>query len=86
MPRRAAKEWLAEREGELLPVPYFHVVFSLSGTEQRFDCDLPDKIRARRIIALDPPSKTNLTANQRGAEPGDSFSAQMMAVIFDQAP
>jgi hypothetical protein len=25
----AAKEWLAEREGELLPVPYFHVVFSL---------------------------------------------------------
>jgi putative transposase/transposase-like zinc-binding protein len=25
----AAKEWLAEREAELLPVPYFHVVFSL---------------------------------------------------------
>jgi hypothetical protein len=25
----AAKEWLAEREVELLPVPYFHVVFSL---------------------------------------------------------
>jgi hypothetical protein len=25
----AAKEWLAEREKELLPVPYFHVVFSL---------------------------------------------------------
>ena len=25
----AAKEWLAEREGELLPVPYFHVVFTL---------------------------------------------------------
>ena len=24
-----AKEWLAEREAELLPVPYFHVVFSL---------------------------------------------------------
>src|SRR5438270_11269557 len=32
-PRRrgglAAREWLAEREAELLPVPYFHVVFSL---------------------------------------------------------
>ena len=27
----AAKEWLAEREAELLPVPYFHVVFSLPG-------------------------------------------------------
>jgi len=25
----AAREWLAEREAELLPVPYFHVVFSL---------------------------------------------------------
>jgi hypothetical protein len=25
----AASEWLAEREAELLPVPYFHVVFSL---------------------------------------------------------
>ena len=27
----AAKEWLAERETELLPVPYFHVVFTLPG-------------------------------------------------------
>src|SRR5436305_7823956 len=27
----AAKEWLAERETELLPVPYFHVVFGLPG-------------------------------------------------------
>ena len=24
-----AREWLAEREAELLPVPYFHVVFTL---------------------------------------------------------
>jgi hypothetical protein len=27
----AAKEWLAKREAELLPVPYFHVVFTLPG-------------------------------------------------------
>ena len=27
----AAREWLAEREAELLPVPYFHVVFTLPG-------------------------------------------------------
>src|SRR5947209_9178426 len=26
----AAKQWLADREAELLPVPYFHVVFTLS--------------------------------------------------------
>src|SRR5260370_6225482 len=25
----AAKEWLAERQAQLLPVPYFHVVFTL---------------------------------------------------------
>ena len=25
----AAQEWLAEREAELLPVPYYHVVFTL---------------------------------------------------------
>ena len=25
----AAREWLADREAELLPVPYFHIVFSL---------------------------------------------------------
>src|ERR1700719_2118255 len=24
-----ARQWLAEREAELLPVPYFHVVFTL---------------------------------------------------------
>src|SRR5262249_59965242 len=27
----AAKEWLAEREAELLPVDYFHLVFTLPG-------------------------------------------------------
>src|SRR5436190_7116026 len=25
----ASKQWLAEREAELLPVPYFHLVFTL---------------------------------------------------------
>src|SRR5207248_8264009 len=27
----AAKEWLTDRRAELLPVPYFHVVFTLPG-------------------------------------------------------
>src|ERR1700675_4378852 len=27
----AAKEWLGDRQAELLPVPYFHVVFTLPG-------------------------------------------------------
>jgi hypothetical protein len=28
----AARDWMAEREAELLPVPYFHVVFTLPAT------------------------------------------------------
>src|SRR4030088_3502160 len=28
----AAKDWVAEREAELLPVPYYHVVFTLPAT------------------------------------------------------
>ena len=31
----AAKEWLAEREAELLPVPYYHVVFTLPAADRR---------------------------------------------------
>ena len=31
----AAREWLAEREAELLPVPYFHVVFTLPARDRR---------------------------------------------------
>jgi hypothetical protein len=30
----AAREWLAEREAELLPVPYFHIVFTLPAALQ----------------------------------------------------
>ena len=29
MPGRGGARWLAEREADLLPVPYFHVVFTL---------------------------------------------------------
>ena len=31
----AAEEWLAAREAELLPVPYFHVVFTLPAADRR---------------------------------------------------
>src|ERR1700674_5278684 len=31
----AAQAWLAEREAELLPVPYFHVVFTLPASIAR---------------------------------------------------
>ena len=31
----AARQWLAEREAELLPVPYFHVVFTLPAASEQ---------------------------------------------------
>src|SRR5258708_13910059 len=37
----AAKQWLAEREAELLPVPYYHVVFTLPA--QIGDIPYPNK-------------------------------------------
>ena len=29
MPKRRSEAWLVDREAELLPVPYYHVVFTL---------------------------------------------------------
>jgi hypothetical protein len=43
----AAKEWLAEREAELLPVGYFHLVFTLPGPIA--DAGLPS--RGNRTLA-----------------------------------
>jgi hypothetical protein len=45
----AAREWLAEREAELLPVPYYHVVFTLPARIA---------ISNRRLIACDQKGVT----------------------------
>jgi hypothetical protein len=59
----AAKEWLADRQAELLPVPYFHVVFTLPGPiadiayqNKAVVYDLLLKVAAETlmIIAADP--------------------------------
>ena len=42
----AAQAWLAEREAELLPVPYFHVVFTLPSASRRHR--LPEQGRRLR--------------------------------------
>src|SRR5262249_3463482 len=41
----ASREWLAEREAELLPVGYFHVVFSLPSEIAAIGRDNPDNRR-----------------------------------------
>ncbi len=55
----AAKEWLAEREAELLPVPYFHVVFTLPARiadiayqNKAVIYDLLLKVSAETLIAI----------------------------------
>src|SRR5207237_3471935 len=55
----AAKEWLAEREAELLPVPYFHVVFTLPSRiadiayqNKAVICGLLFKISAETLITI----------------------------------
>jgi len=40
----ARAKWLAEREAELLPVPYFHVVFTLPETISRLALQNPEEI------------------------------------------
>jgi hypothetical protein len=59
----AAKEWLAEREADLLPVPYYHVVFTLPAPiadiayqNKAVVYDLLFKVSAETMltIALDP--------------------------------
>ncbi len=70
----AAKEWLAEREAELLPVPYFHCVFTIPEPlnavvyhNKAVVCDILFKAAAQTvlILAADPKRlgvKVGLTA------------------------
>src|SRR5437660_2673056 len=70
----AAKEWLTDRRAELLPVPYFHVVFTLPGSvadiayqNKAVVYDLLLKAAAETLITLaaDPKhlgARTGLTA------------------------
>ena len=57
----AAKEWLADRQAELLPVPYFHVVFTLPRPiadiayhNQAVVYDLLLKVAAETLITIAP--------------------------------
>jgi hypothetical protein len=57
----AAKEWLADRQTELLPVPYFHVVFTLprpiadiAYQNQAVVYDLLLKVAAETLLTIAP--------------------------------
>jgi hypothetical protein len=51
----AAKEWLAEREADLLPVPYFHIVFTLPAA-------IADIAYQNKTVIYDPLFKASAEA------------------------
>ena len=70
----AAREWLAEREAELLPVPYFHVVYTLPAPiadiayqNKAVIYDLLFKLSAETTltIAADPKRLVRRSASRR---------------------
>ena len=55
----ASRRWLADREAELLPVPYFHIVYTLPSElrdiayqNKRVVCDLLMKAAAETTLAI----------------------------------
>ena len=72
----AAREWMAAREAELLPVPYFHVVFTLPAAigdiayqNKAVIYDLLFKASAETMltIAADPEASRRQDRHHRGA-------------------
>jgi Transposase zinc-binding domain len=77
----AAKQWLAERQAELLPVPYFHVVFTLPAAiadlayqNKAVIYDLLSRHRARRF-SRSPPTP-NISALASVSPPCSTPGAQ----------
>jgi len=80
----AAKQWLADRQAELLPVPYFHVVFTLPGPiadiayhNQAVIYDLLLKTAAETIRMSTSSSRevASLPMASAGSPAGSAFSS-----------
>ena len=72
----AAKEWLADRRAELLPVPYFHVVFTLPGPiadiayqNKAVVYDLLLKTAAETLITIAPTGQSPWAEGPRPQAP-----------------
>ena len=79
----AAQQWLADRQAELLPVPYFHVVFTLPGPiadiayhNQAVVYDLLLKTAAETLItiAADPNTSAPALDSRPCSTPGGRHS------------
>jgi hypothetical protein len=68
----ASHRWLADREAELLPVPYFHVVYTLPSElrdiayhNKRVVYDLLMKAAAETTLAIRVPGSLTIQCNRR---------------------
>ena len=86
----AAKGWLADREAELLPVPYYHLVFTLPAPiadiayhNQAVVYDLLLKTAAETLItiAADPNTSAPASGSPPYCTPGDQHSPTIRTPI-----
>ena len=86
----AAKQWLADRQAELLPVPYFHVVFTLPGSiadianqNKAIIYDLLLKVAAETVITMRPRKLTipSISAPVSGSPPCSTPGDQRLPTI-----
>ena len=76
----ATREWLAEREAELLPVPYFHVVYT-SGADRR------SRLHQRSLASVPPARRQDAAHGSRvrqarvlGAHAGLAEAASLRSI------
>jgi hypothetical protein len=86
----AAREWLAEREAELLPVPYFHVVFTLPARivaiayqNKAVVYDLLFKASSEAVltIAADPEVATSVACQGRHSRKNVQWSGHLFRFL-----
>ena len=65
----AAKEWLADREADLLPVPYYHVVFTLPAAIANIAYQLADRLVA--LAASRPATAQHALSSSRRLKSSD---------------
>ena len=86
----ARAKWLAEREAELLPVPYFHVVFTLPDKIGRLalqnaeEIDRSSSVRRLKRCSPSPPipgASAPTSAFWRFCTPGDRVFTCILILI-----
>jgi hypothetical protein len=87
----APSDWLAEREAELLPVGYFHIVYTTTGTDRRHRLseqagDLRPALQGRHGNNARRPARLGAApAGPRTAVDADALESKLLQSRFTQA-